>query len=70
MVDIVVGGIPPIHTNQGKGDSQRRAPGKKAHKERRKNQADRRQGVRDGIVVTLSERTERRRQTDRRKGRD
>ncbi len=66
MVDIVVGGIPPIQTNQGKGDHPGREPAKK--KERRRNPIDRRRSVRDGIVVTLSDRVERRRQPDRRKG--
>jgi hypothetical protein len=70
MVDIVVGGIPPVHTNQGKSDNPRRPPGKKRSSERRKNAADRRRSVRDGVVVTLSGRTERRQQPDRRKGTD
>jgi hypothetical protein len=70
MVDIVVGGVPPIQTNQNKSDDQRRSSSKKKEKgeDRRRNRIDRRRSVRDGIVVTLSNRTERRTLTERRKG--
>jgi hypothetical protein len=67
MVNIMVGGILPVDTNQGKRDNQRRSAGKKRARERRKNPIDRRRSVRDGIVVTLSEQTERRQQPERRK---
>ena len=75
MVDITIGAIPPVHNNQGNGNSPRRqAPPKKTARNRRKNKEDRRRSVRNGVVVTLSdeghqfvEYTERRRQTDRRK---
>ena len=67
MVDIVVGAIPPVQNNQGKNEQQRRPPGKKGVREKRKGKVDRRRSVRDGIVVTLSDRVERRQQPDRRK---
>jgi hypothetical protein len=70
MVDIVFGAaIPPVQNNRHKRDDQHRpAPQKKKMvKERRKNRVDRRQDVRDGIIVTLSNRPDRRRRPDRRK---
>jgi hypothetical protein len=75
MVDITIGAIPPVKHNQGEGRNQRRQASKtKKAKDRRKNKQDRRQSVRTGVVVTLSEEgerfvdyTERRKQADRRK---
>lgn len=70
MVDIVIGAaIPPVQNNPNRRENQRRqAPRKKKIvKERRKNREDRRQSVRDGIIVTLSNRPERREAPDRRK---
>jgi hypothetical protein len=70
MVDIVIGAaIPPVQNNPNRHENQRRqAPRKKKIvKERRKNREDRRQSVRDGIIVTLSNHPDRRRALDRRK---
>lgn len=59
-MDIVIGSIQPA-----KEERSRRKPfkkdGKKAFfKERRKNKQDRRQGIRDGVIVTLSTKNDRR----------
>lgn len=59
-MDIVIGSIQPT-----KEERSRRKPfrkdGKKAFfKERRKNKQDRRQGIRDGVIVTLSTKNDRR----------
>jgi hypothetical protein len=75
MVDINIGAVPPVQNNQSKGqDSRRQNPKKKLTKDRRKNKQDRRNSVRSGVKVTLSEAgekfvgyKERRKQPDRRK---
>lgn len=68
MVDIVVGSIPRIHNNQQNQNNQQQQRQKgKLRKDRRKNNVDRRQSVRDEIVVTLSNHPEHRSGTDRRK---
>ena len=69
MVDIVVGVIPPIQNNPNQRGNQRRPPPqkKKPPKDKRTNQADRRESVREGVVVTLSYKTDRRKPSDRRK---
>jgi hypothetical protein len=69
MVDIVIGAaIPPVQNNPNKRDNPRRqAPQKKALKERRKNREDRRQSIRSGVIVTLSNYPDRRKNRDRRK---
>ena len=69
MVDIVVGVIPPVQSksDQRNGKHQPTATARKKFKEKRKNKRDRRQSVRDGIVVTLSYKAERRISPDRRK---
>ena len=69
MMDIVVGAIAPVQDNQRNKDKKRRSAPKdqKMIKERRKNKVDRRRGVRDGVVVTLSTQPNRRKNPDRRK---
>jgi len=71
MVDIRVGLIPPVQNNRHQNGNQQQAlPNKnKQHKgkERRKNKLDRRQSVRDGVVVTLSTQSDRRKGPERRK---
>lgn len=71
MVDIVVGGVPPVQNKTNERQGQRRPPPQKKRpaKDRRKKEADRRQEVRFGVVVTLSHREERREGVDRRKDR-
>lgn len=69
MVDIVVGHIPPVQNDPNRRNDQGRSPPReKKNRERRKTEADRRQSVREGIVVTLSHQVERRQGSDRRKG--
>lgn len=71
MVDIIVGAIPPVLNNQKKRENPfRSSPKKKATKEKRKNEQDRRKDARSGVVVTLSKYPERRKGTDRRKNQD
>jgi hypothetical protein len=70
MVDIHVGNILPVHDQSGKGEQLRRPvrSRKRALRERRRNRSDRRRSMRDGVVVTLSIRADRRKSVDRRKG--
>lgn len=68
MVDIRVGVVSPVQNKQSNSDKRRRTPlNKPKPKDRRKNKKDRRQSVRDGIIVTLSDQPERRQQPDRRR---
>lgn len=71
MVDIRVGLIAPVKNNHHSGGNQQQSlflkKKKQKDKERRKNKLDRRQSVRDGVVVTLSTQSDRRGKTDRRK---
>ena len=69
MVDIIIGtAVPPVMNNPNKRDHQRRqAPKEKVTRERRKNRQDRRQSIRSGVIVTLSNYPDRRKSTDRRK---
>ena len=67
MVDIVVGAIPPAHNNQSNSDNKRRQADKKKAREKRQNKNDRRREVRDGVIVTLSTKKDRRSLQDRRK---
>jgi hypothetical protein len=65
-MDIIIGRIQPA-----KEERSRRKPfkkdGKKSFlKERRKNKQDRRQNIRDGVIVTLSTKNDRRILPDRR----
>jgi hypothetical protein len=71
MVDIIVGGMPPVQVRPDERQGQRQLPpGKKRpFKERRKNPVDRRQEARFGVVVNLSSVDERRERPDRRKER-
>lgn len=68
MDELLVGMIAPVQNYQKQRDGKRGALSpKRTIKEKRKNRADRRQSVRSGIVVTLSDPKERRRGDDRRK---
>lgn len=69
MVEIVAGVIAPVQNNQSQQDNPRRPSflRKRTPKDKRNNTSDRRQAVRDGIVVTLSTKVERRETPDRRK---
>ncbi|WP_419662485.1 uncharacterized protein Dvar_29470 [Desulfosarcina variabilis str. Montpellier] len=65
-MDIVVIGSALLR-NEAKEKTTTRVPGKKSQGvERRRNRKDRRKGVRDGVVVSLSYPNDRRFQPDRR----
>lgn len=66
-MDIVVIGSALLRNEEQK-KTLARVPGRKAQfVERRRNRKDRRKSVRDGVVVSLSYRNDRRVQPDRRK---
>jgi hypothetical protein len=68
MDELQVGMITPVQNSQKQRDGKRGALSpKRIVKDKRKNRSDRRQSVRNGIVVTLSDLMERRRDPDRRK---
>ncbi len=68
MDELQVSMIAPVQSYQQQRDGKRGSLSpKRTIKEKRKNRADRRQSVRSGIVVTLSDPKERRRGDDRRK---
>lgn len=69
MVDIIIGGaVSPVRNNLEQRENPRRqAPKKKVIKNRRKAKQDRRAGIRNGVVVSLSKYPERHRGPDRRK---
>ena len=65
-MDIVVIGSSQLKNEEPKKQTTRTVTRKGRSVERRRNRTDRRRSVRDGIVVTLSYRKERRKQPDRR----
>jgi hypothetical protein len=68
MVDIIIGTIVPVQNDPNKRNNPDLTPrNKNRFREKRKKQSDRRQSVRDGIVVTLSNQVDRRKGPDRRK---
>jgi len=69
MVDIIVGTVAPVHNDPSQQEKRRQPQSSKANRQRdrRQNRTDRRQSVRDGVVVTLSTRKDRRKRPDRRK---
>ena len=69
-MDIVIGRTANINKDAGRENTpQYYGPGKKKATDRRKRKRDRRKGVRDGVIVTLSCKNDRRARTDRRKKR-
>ena len=69
-MDIVVIGSSQLK-NEDSPKQTTRTPARKGRSvDRRRNRTDRRRSVRDGIVVSLSHRKERRRQPDRRQSDD
>jgi hypothetical protein len=69
MVDIIIGTIVPVQNDPNKRNNPDHLTprNKNRFREKRKKQSDRRQSVRDGIVVTLSNQVDRRKGPDRRK---
>jgi hypothetical protein len=65
-MDIVVIGSTFVKNEEKKKRATRVAPGKTTFVERRRNRTDRRKSVRDGVVVSLSYRNDRRTGPDRR----
>jgi hypothetical protein len=67
-MDIVIGRTTYINKDSARENApQYYGPGKKKKAERRKNKRDRRKSVRDGVIVTLSCKNDRRAHKDRRK---
>ncbi len=68
-MDIVIGRAATIHKDASREDSPGYTPRKKKTMDRRKNKQDRRKSVRDGVIVSLSFKHDRRVRRDRRKKR-
>lgn len=66
-MDIVIGRTAPVDRARGSKREPSDTAKKKRQPERRKNKQDRRKSVRDGVIVTLSTKKDRRRNKDRRK---
>ncbi len=64
---IVIGSTTNIHVGKSSKSSSDYIPKKKRKVERRKNKQDRRKSVRDGVIVSLSFKNDRRVRKDRRK---
>ena len=67
VMDIVVGRTSYVNRDASKKNDPRYLAKKKKNEERRKNKRDRRKSVRDGVIVTLSYKNDRRVGKDRRK---
>ena len=66
-MDIVVGRTSYVNRDASKKNDPRYLSKKKKTEDRRKNKRDRRKSVRDGVIVTLSYKNDRRIGKDRRK---
>ena len=66
-MDIVIGHTIPVHPDRANQRDPSDTAKKKKKEDRRKNKQDRRKSVRDGVLVTLSTKKDRRMQRDRRK---
>ena len=66
-MDITIGGMPFIKKDPPEDKIALRSSTKQFRRDQRKNKQDRRKSVRDGVFVTLSYKTNRRGQRDRRK---
>lgn len=66
-MDIVIGNISTINKDSPEGNAPPTAGAKRAAKERRKSGQDRRRDVREGIIVSLSTKNDRRVARDRRR---
>jgi hypothetical protein len=64
---IVIGPTTNIHVGKSSKSSSDFTPKKKKKRERRKNKQDRRKSVRDGVIVSLSFKNDRRVRKDRRR---
>lgn len=66
-MDITIGGMPFIKKGPQEEKAVLRSNGKLFRRDQRKNVQDRRKSVRDGVIVSLSYKKDRRKQQDRRK---
>jgi hypothetical protein len=66
-MDIVIGRIQPAKEERSRKKPFNKDEKKAFFKEKRKNRHDRRQSIRDGVIVSLSTRNDRRELPDRRK---
>ena len=66
-MDIVIGRTGSVNKDASRRKNRDGVSKKKKKAERRKNKQDRRKGVRDGVIVTLSTKGDRRVQKDRRR---
>ena len=66
-MDIVIGRIQPAKDERPRKKPFKKDEKKAYFKERRRNKEDRRQGIRDGVIVSLSIKNDRRVLPDRRK---
>ena len=66
-MDIVIGNIQPVKEERSRKKPFKKDGEKAFFKDRRKNKQDRRQSIRDGVIVTLSTKNDRRGLPDRRK---
>ena len=64
---IAIGPTTNIHVNEFSKNSPNCTPKKKKNEDKRKNKQDRRKSVRDGVIVSLSSKKDRRVGKDRRK---
>ena len=64
---IVIGPTTNIHVDKSSKSSSDYTPKKKKKGDRRKNKQDRRKSVRDGVIVSLSFKNDRRVRKDRRR---
>ena len=68
-MDIVIGRTGSVNEDSSRRKNSGDLSKRKKKSERRKNRQDRRKGVRDGVIVTLSTKKDRRVQRDRRRKR-
>jgi hypothetical protein len=66
-MDIIIGRIQPAKEERSRKKHFNKDEKKAFFKERRKNNHDRRQSIRDGVIVSLSTKNDRRELPDRRK---
>lgn len=66
-MDIVIGRVAPVNRDRAKKRDPSDTTKPKKKEDRRKNKQDRRKSIRDGVVVTLSTKKDRRTGRDRRK---
>ncbi len=66
-MQIVIGPVTKIGVTKSSRNNSNSHPKKKKHVDRRKNKQDRRKSVRDGVIVSLSFKRDRRVRKDRRR---